>query len=317
MDAQTCEELLQAGRNQHIQALMKTTKDRSSPSKRKTEVIRIRNKFGFIPTTPDLGTIRSLTVRSSPRKRTDPFPRHMKTASFKKSQGQRLSLRSRLHRHSFIKYLDEVSSDDSLPPNPTPDSLLMSETPLQPQSPVKDHSPQYRTPSVESSNRPTSIYSIGPRKPLYNLDSMESPFEDRYDADEDFYLQPHKPTPQPQKKPVIRTKEVKDFEWEEEGSDLYLFRKVPGSKLPARRLRKLSGFKRMSMDMSRLPKEELWAFSSFLYPTSSTETVVYSASGNNSTKAGKLKKTQRRCAGNLGTVRVKTVLPSPVVLAEP
>lgn len=315
-----CEELLRAGKNLRILALMRTRKP-GAPRKRTKEVLRIRNRLGVIPQSADTEQIRSLTMRASPRKSTFQPCKPVATSPGKKAPPRPVSLRSRLHRHSYIKYLDEVSSQDSLPTDPSPD-LLMPSPALSP-STRKDTSPPYRTPSVESSNRPASIFSLGPRRALFNLDYLESPLEDRYEADLDF-LSP-KESPKPQLKPVEPVTGVSRF-GVELAKDLYLFRKAPASKLPARRLRKLSGIKRFSMDLTYSSKEEAGAVSSFLYPTSEVEIATFRTQLLRPLKARETRSQLQPyrktfpqphiSPASYGTVRVTTVLPSPQVLAD-
>ena len=289
-----------------------------SPRKRKKEVVRIRNRLGIIPQSAGTGKFRSLTMRSSPRKSTVQAWKPVATSPTKKTQPRPVSPHSRLHRHSYVKYLDEVSSHDSLPPDPSPDLLMPS--PILSPSPRKDTSPAYRTPSVDSSNRPASIFSLGPRRALFNLDYLESPLEDRYEADLDF-LAP-KESPKPQARPAVPATEVSRVGGEVY-QDLYLFRKAAPSKLPTRRLRKLSGLKRFSMDRTYSPKEEAGAVSSFLYPTSEVEIASFRAQLMKPLKARSQLQPYRKTfpqphlsPASYGTVRVTTVLPSPQVLAD-
>ena len=320
-----CEELMQAGRNKRLQALLRASKTLRPHRKHAKQVVRIRNKLGNIPQSADAEVVRSLTIRLSPRKSTFQERRPTATSPAKKAQPRPVTLHSRLCRRTYIKYLDDISSDDSLPADPnSPDPLMPADPQAISPSTRKNTSPQYRTPSVESSNRPASIYSLGPRRALFNLDYLESPLEDRYEVEQEL-LSP-KESPKLQIKPVLPPTDMSRFGMGV-SEDLYLFRKAPPRKLPTRKLRKLSGLKRFSMDMSYSLREEAGAVSSFLYPTSEVEIATFRTQLMKPLQARKtrmqfqpfrksLPSHSNISPASYGTLRVTTVLPSPQVISD-
>lgn len=319
-----CEELMQAGRNKRLQALLSTSKTLKSPRKQSKQVVRIRNRLGNIPQSAEAGVIRSLTTRLSPRKSTFQGRRPAAASPAKKAQPRPVSLQSRLRRRSYIKYLDDISSEDSLPADPSPDPLMPADPQANSPSTRKNTSPQYRTPSVESSNRPASIFSLGPRRALFNLNYLESPLEDRYEGEQEFLLP--KESPKLQIKPVLPPTDMSRFGMEV-SEDLYLFRKAPPRKLPTRKLRKLSGLKRFSMDLNYSLREEAGAVSSFLYPTSEVEIATFRTQLMKPLQARETRRQFQPFRKSLPanshispasyyTLKLTTVLPSPQVISD-
>lgn len=305
MDALICEELLRAGRIKHLSVSMRVPPLRKSLEK---PVFRIRNRLGAIPQTVDLSVFQRQRSNSSPRKSHFQTVRRPTVSPGKKAEP--LSAQKAvtdLRRRSFVKYLDEACSDEEQremqesPPLPTP----------VPPPPGKE-SPHYRTPSVESSNRPASIISLGPRRALYTCDSLDTPYEEKESPS------PSRSSPKSAFKPPPRPTELSVLNLRA-SEDLYLFRKAPATRLPARRLRKLTGGKSGSSRTGSW-KAETWTVSSFLYPMSENEarTSQYSKLQQPQLRISPRARRDKVSASlnSAVTVRVTTVLPSPQTLLE-
>ena len=296
MDAAMCEEFLQVGQSKRLQGMLARWQ---SPTQGKKGVVRIRTRLQMRTNTESPQKVQPRS-RSSPRRRTTPIS-HPPSPLISKAT-PKPGLVSALQRNSYIPYLDDISPRSSV-----------SEVELkQEEAEQRKAAKGGRTPSVDSSNRRSSIYS---KRALISLDWLESPREDRGSCWSTSRTSPRVGRREAPKK--TRFEELKGAKCD----DLYIFRKSPVSPLPTQRLRKLTGMRPVTRQ-SISPRPVSTVISTFQYPTPESEAFLLHSRvqtplqlSDQGTLCSPGKRPKLRLPG-CSTIRVKTVLPSPQVLPD-